>query len=134
MGYFFDDDQIKRFWCVVGIFITVLFVQTSESTFTCNPQICEVSNKNMFDVPIYKKKVKINQIERFETHEYYSRFEGGKSNRRRKTIYAVPKYGKPYRFMGSSTVAEDNEIKHTLKKLNDLIPTTQDKIDVEIVF
>ncbi len=132
MGYFFDDDQIKRFWCVVGIFITVLFVQTNESTFTCNPQICEVSNKNMFDVPIYKKKVKINQIERFETREYYSRFEGGKLNRKRETVYAIPKYGKPYRFMGASSSDSSGRATQVSEKLNQLLPTTQDKIDVKI--
>lgn len=134
MAYLFDDDQIKGLgFFIIAIFV-ILFVQISESTFTCNPQVCEVVNKNIFGLTIEKKKIKIDRIEKFEIREYYSYLEGSKYNRYRETIYAVPKYGQSYRFMGASKSSRYNSVQETVDKLNNLLPTTQDKIDVKIKF
>ena len=137
MAYLFDDDQVKKIGWTIAIVLIILALQVRHSTFTCNPNVCEVKNQNTFGFTLYTKKVNIEQIQRFETREYYSFLEGGKhstGSHYRETIYAIPKYGQPYRFMGASHKSRYSYAEDIVNKLNKLLPTTQDKMNVKIKF
>lgn len=132
------DITSKNFWISVLLFLGVCIYSYKfdihSSEFICNPTQCEVIDKNVRGKIINKKPVKIDQIQSFEIYRYYNSFEGGRRKHYRETVYAIPKYGKPYRFMKASSQEKSNHAENVVTELNRILPTTQDKIDVYIKF
>lgn len=132
--YLFD----KRFWIFIGVILFfILFIQVRKSTFICNTQKCEVKNYNTVGRVISKKKVKIENIKSFKVHRYYNIMEGSGGKRQRdthyrQTVYAIPKYGTPYRFMGASDADLYHGAEHVVEELNKIVPTTQAEVNINI--
>ena len=132
------DFTSKKFWTSIILFIAVCIwchhFQPQTCEFTCNPQKCEVVNKNISGRTINKQSVDIANIKSFSSKDIYSRGEGGTHDHFRTTIYAPDKRGKTYRFFKKSYSDNNKRTEEIANELNSYLPTTQDKANIYIKF